>query len=133
VASAWSAVGVGSASAGVGVGAGVDDSGRGWRHHGVAAVDDGDGDARAGVRAAAVLHSDRAWRDRGDAGSDAAAMRGMGDGSVGDGGAWDGGARDGDGGSLPPELGLCATASSSSSGLRWRRAGAARAFIPRDL
>jgi hypothetical protein len=125
---------VGGGSAGVGVGAGVDDGRRGRRRHDVdAGVDDGDGDARTGVQAAAVLCSDRAWRGRGDAGSDAAAMRGVGDGSVGDGGAWDGGAWDGDGGSLPPELGLCATPSSSSSGLRWRRAGVARAFIPRDL
>jgi hypothetical protein len=78
----------------------------------------------------AVLRGGQAWRGRGDAGGDgdATVMRG-----VGDDGAWDGGARDGDGGSLLPELGLCATPSSSSSGSRMEKGRGGAAFIHRDL
>jgi hypothetical protein len=91
----------------------------------------GDGDACAGVRAVAVLRGGQAWRGRGDAGGDgdAVAMRG-----VGNNNAWDGGTRDGDGGLLPPELGLCATPSSSSSGSRMEKGrGGTGFYTPRPL
>jgi hypothetical protein len=71
------------------------------------------------------------WHDRGDAGrnGDAAAMRG-----VGDSGPWDSGTRVSDGGLLPPELGLCATPSSSSSRSRMEKGRSGVGFyIPGPL
>jgi hypothetical protein len=91
----------------------------------------GDGDARAGLRAVAVLRGGQAWHGRGDADGDGDDVVMCG---VGDDGAWDGGTRDGEGGLLPPELGLCATPSSSSSGSRMEKGrGSAGFYTPRPL